>query len=327
MNRKQALTLGAVGLSAVLAAPLVFAQQAGPGNKNILIICGTENNIYTACTSLDDVWLRNHLRLDMGHNVTTIAHNADAAEMLAAADAADLVIIPESVTSGQVGRKVVSTTTPIIQMESFLQDEFGFVNPEAPTVDPGTPDGVTLGQLEDAWEMLADIGLTIDIQYEVPAAPAGADAAAIAALAEDAYEAAVEAALEAAAAEIEKPLFGAIPDVTDLIIVDPTHPLAAGLSGRVTVYPIPAEMNWAMAETLAPGVHVVATLSGYPEAATIYYIPEGGELFDGTPAPGLRITLFVENSNAIGTHHRMTEDGHRLFDAAVTWALSEGAAM
>jgi hypothetical protein len=94
------------------------------------------------------------------------------------------------------------------------------------------------------------------------------------------------------------------------------------LSGRVTVHPIPAEINRASTKVMAPGVHVVATLADYPEAASIYFVPQGGDLFDGSAAPGLRITLFVENDNEIGTHHRMTDDGHRLFDAAVTFALT-----
>ena len=42
MNRKHALTLGAVGLSIALAAPPAFGQQAAPGNMNVLIVCGTK---------------------------------------------------------------------------------------------------------------------------------------------------------------------------------------------------------------------------------------------------------------------------------------------
>lgn len=274
MNWKHALTLGAVGLSIVLSAPLVFAQQAAPGNKNILIICGDENGTYLNCTSIDDVWLRNHLRLDLGHYVTMMPHDAEEAEMLAAANAADLVILPESLNSNDVGTAIVSTPTPTINLESFLQDEFGFVDPEGVSVDPGTPEGGAGGTVEN---------------------PTG---------------------------EVDVGHFGATAGQTDIVIVDPAHPLAAGLSGRVTVYPIPAEINWAATEMMAPGVEVVATLTDFPEAASIYFVPQGGELFDGSAAPGLRMTLFVENNNDIGTLHRMTEDGHRLFDAAVNFALT-----
>jgi hypothetical protein len=104
--------------------------------------------------------------------------------------------------------------------------------------------------------------------------------------------------------------------------VDPSHPLAAGLTGRITVYSRPAEINWASNEVLASGVHSVAALPDYPEAQTIYFVLPGDSLFDGSPSPNLRISLFTENNNDIGTYHRMTEDGHRLFDAAINWALT-----
>ena len=40
------------------------------------------------------------------------------------------VIIVESVGSGTVGTKIVSTPTPVLTSEAFLQDEFGLVNPK-----------------------------------------------------------------------------------------------------------------------------------------------------------------------------------------------------
>src|SRR5688572_7816015 len=131
MTRKYPLTVAAVGLSILLSALLsaspAFMQQAGPGNKNILIICGDENGTTMLCTSIDDVTLKNRLEVSMGHRVKMMPHNVDATQMLAAANAADLVIIVESVNSATIGRKLVSTPTPILSSESFLQDEFGLV--------------------------------------------------------------------------------------------------------------------------------------------------------------------------------------------------------
>ena len=278
MNRKHALTLGAVGLSIALAAP-AFGQPTAPGNLNVLIVCGDENGTYAKCTSLDDRSLELHLRLDLGQQVTMMTDDTEAAEMRAAADAADLVIIPESVNSGAVGTKLIATSTPLINMEAFLQDEFQFVDPEGQSVDPGSPEGGAGGTIEE---------------------PTG---------------------------QVEVGHFGAIDGETDIVIVDPSHPLAAGLSGRVTVYTIPAEINWAVSEVLAPGVQSVAALPVYPEAQSIYFILPGGALFDGSPSPNLRISLFTENNNDLGTYHRMTEDGHRLFDASLNWALTYGSGM
>jgi len=278
MNRKHALTLGTVGLSIALAAP-AFGQPTAPGNLNVLIVCGDENGTYAKCTSLDDRSLELHLRLDLGQQVTMMTDDTEAAEMRAAADAADLVIIPESVNSGAVGTKLIATSTPLINMEAFLQDEFQFVDPEGQSVDPGSPEGGAGGTIEE---------------------PTG---------------------------QVEVGHFGAIDGETDIVIVDPSHPLAAGLSGRLTVYTLPAEINWAVTEVLASGVHSVAALPDYPEAQSIYFILPGDALFDGSPSPNLRISLFTENNNDLGTYHRMTEDGHRLFDAALNWALTYGSGM
>ena len=149
MNRKHALTLGAVGLSIALAPPLAFGQQAAPGNMNILIVCGDENGNYAKCTSLDDRSLELHLRLDLGHHVTMMPDDTEEAEMQAAADAADLIIIPESVTSNGVGTKLTATSMPVINMEAFLQDEFQFVDPDGVSVDPGSPEGGAGGTVEE----------------------------------------------------------------------------------------------------------------------------------------------------------------------------------
>ncbi len=279
MNRTHTLTLSAVGLSIALAAPPAFGQQPAPGNMNILIVCGDENGTYTKCTSLDDRSLELHLRLDLGHHVTMMPDDTDEAEMQAAADAVDLIIVPESVGSTAVSTKLTATSTPIINMEAFLQDELQFVDPDSQSVDPGSPEGGAGGTVEN---------------------PTG---------------------------EVEVGHFGSIPDETDIVIVDPSHPLAAGLSGRVTVYTIPAEINWAVSEVLAPGVHSVAALPDYPEAQSIYFILPGDALFDGSPSPNLRISLFTENNNDLGTYHRMTKDGHRLFDASLNWALTYGSGM
>lgn len=277
MNRRYAFVLAAVGLWIAPAPPPAFGQLAAPGNMSILIVCGDENRTYAKCTSLDDRFLELHLRLDLGHRVTMMPDTTGEAEMRAEADAADLVIIPESVISQAIGTKLTATSTPLINMEAFLQDEFQFVDPDGVTVDPGSPEGGAGGTVE---------------------APTG---------------------------QVDVGHFGAIADETDIVIVDPSHPLAAGLSGRVTVYTIPAEINWAANEVLAPGVRSVAALPDYPEAQSIYFILPGDPLFDGAPSPNLRISLFTENDNDIGTYHRMTEDGHRLFDAAINWALTYGS--
>ena len=151
-----------------------------------------------------------------------------------------------------------------------------------------------------------------------------------------AYTAARNAAIAKAVAGISAPSHGVTVDQLALVITNPDHPLAAGLSGRVQVYRVLREMNWGA--HLAPGAQVVATLApslaaagdaaanaatDYSGAAVIYFVPKGGALAEGATATGLRIQYFVENENGPGTYNLMTEDGFRLFDAAVKWALTQ----
>ena len=158
MTRKFPLIMAAVGLSILLSAPRAFAQQPAPapGNKHILMIVGDENGTSIVGTSIDDVALKNRLENNMGQHVQMMPHDTAAAEMLAAANAADLVIIVESVNSGSVGRKLVATTTPIVSSESFLQDEFGLVVPPYVPVDPGYPPLTTKRQFVPPKDMLAE---------------------------------------------------------------------------------------------------------------------------------------------------------------------------
>ena len=398
MTRKYPLTVAAVGLSILLSAsPAFFAvvQQAAPGNKNILIICGDENGTTMLCTSVDDVTLKNRLELNMGHHVKMMPHNVDATQMLAAANAADLVIIVESVNSNTIGKKLVATTTPILSSESFLQDEFGLVVPPFVPVDPGYPGGVTEAQLRSAAQLLQDAGLMLNIEVP-PAAPAAANAAPGATppagrganpagpganpagpatnpagpaanpagrganpggrganpagpgatpagrggipggRGANPYTAARNAAIAKAVAGTASPSHGVTVDQLYVVITNPNHPLAAGLSGRVQAYRVPREMNWGA--HLAPGAQVIATLAPSLEAAgdaaanaatdrsgaaVIYYVPKGGALAEGATAAGLRVQFFVENENGPGTYNLLTPEGFRLFDAAVTWALTQ----
>jgi len=378
MTRKHTLTIAAVGLSSLLAAPPASPQQAAPGHKTILMICGDENGTSTVCTSIDDIALKNRLEINMGHRVRMMPHTANAGDMLAAANAADLVIIVESVNSASIGTKLVSTPTPILSSESFLQDEFGLVVPPFVPVDPGYPGGPTEAQLRSAAQLLQNAGLMLAIEVP-PAAPAAAAGAAPQAPqpagpganpagpgvspggrganpagrganpggrggpggpggrgGNPAYTTARNAAIAKAVAGNSAPSHGVTVDQLAIVITNPNHPLAAGLSGRVQVYRVLREMNWGA--HLAPGAQVVATLApslaaagdaaanaatDYSGAAVIYFVPKGGALAEGATATGLRIQYFVENENGPGTYNLMTEDGFRLFDAAVKWALTQ----
>jgi hypothetical protein len=72
-------------------------------------------------------------------------------------------------------------------------------------------------------------------------------------------------------------------------IVEPAHPLAAGLSGRVPVYQGPSKLTWG-----EPGPDAVV-IAREPESAhpVLAVYDRGTTLADGTEAPAKRISLFL----------------------------------
>jgi hypothetical protein len=274
-------TAGAAGASADAGADVAPAiDGAGaPTGKNILMVVGDSNETNPVGsmgspkgTGPGDVFLKNRLQSVLGHKVTMLADTTAKPMLLQAANAADLVILCESLLSGNVLTALKPTTTPVLSYEAFLQDDMGLVDPSGkvfPTTaaggcDPGTPPACTYGTL------VAD----------------------------------------------------------HMTIVNPAHPLAAGLTGSVKLYTTPGnpatdpgglEVNWGK---VGPGAEIIATMTGFPTAATFYVYHKGATLFDGTKAAALRMQLWFEDDNATGTLNFSTPEGFKLFDNAVSYALT-----
>jgi hypothetical protein len=71
----------------------------------------------------------------MGHTVTYLDDDASAADTAAAAEAADLVFISESVGSAKVQNEITAVETPIVTCEAWAYEEMGLSA-------PGTGEGV-----------------------------------------------------------------------------------------------------------------------------------------------------------------------------------------
>jgi hypothetical protein len=99
---------------------------------------------------------------------------------------------------------------------------------------------------------------------------------------------------------------------TDLIINDPSHPLAAGLAGTVTVM-TPGQGLYGFGVPAA-GAVTVATLVGEDGRYSIFGYEHGAAMV-GLAAPARRVGWFVDKDAA----SRLTASGWALFDAAVKW--------
>lgn len=98
---------------------------------------------------------------------------------------------------------------------------------------------------------------------------------------------------------------------TSITIADPSHPLAAGRSGIVTV--ASSQVTFGLG-TPATSAAVVATINGTP--AIFAYTP-GQALTDGSAAPACRVALPYEFDSPAS----LTTDGRAFITAAASWSL------
>jgi hypothetical protein len=100
---------------------------------------------------------------------------------------------------------------------------------------------------------------------------------------------------------------------TQITIIAPGDPLAAGLTGNVTVYTKGDRLIWAAP---APAAKKIATIVGNAKEIAIFAYDAGAMMVGGFAAPAKRMGFFI---------HRNTDyspDGVKLFDAAVDYLLA-----
>jgi len=107
---------------------------------------------------------------------------------------------------------------------------------------------------------------------------------------------------------------GTIDNQTQINIVDPTSPLAAGFpAGPVTVTSAGATYS----QSTPTNAHVVATQVADPSNKMIYYYEKGEKGFNNFVMPARRLFFFFQDNTAASAN----ENGWKLFDAAVDWSL------
>ncbi len=103
---------------------------------------------------------------------------------------------------------------------------------------------------------------------------------------------------------------------TEISIVKPDHPLAAGLTGDVQIHYEPFRLTYGVPSKDAI---VVATVKGEPNKATIFAYEKGSKNILGETVPA-RSAFFFTN---LGTQMKenATDEFWKLFDAEVLWAI------
>lgn len=108
--------------------------------------------------------------------------------------------------------------------------------------------------------------------------------------------------------------YGSTFNQTAVTIADGAPSLAGGLSGSVTITATPSELGWAQPSASAV---IAATMADDPTHAMLFGYPAGAAM-PGLTAPARRVGFAIRETAAAN----LTDDGLVLFDAAVTYALS-----
>jgi hypothetical protein len=100
---------------------------------------------------------------------------------------------------------------------------------------------------------------------------------------------------------------------TQVGIINPGHPLAANMSGSVTVMTASSTFSWGKPNANA------ATIATQPNDATrsVIFAYESGSTMPGLVAPARRVALFLSDT----TPAAVNDNGWALFDAAIRWAV------
>jgi cysteine-rich repeat protein len=102
-------------------------------------------------------------------------------------------------------------------------------------------------------------------------------------------------------------------NVSQLVFTDPPHPLAAGMMGSVMVAGGAQAATWG---NPAPAALRIAAIPNQPNQIAVFGYPTGA-MMSGMAAPARRVGFFAGDAMA----DNMNDNGWKLFDAAVDWAV------
>ncbi|MDA1273645.1 MAG: hypothetical protein O2960_06280 [Verrucomicrobia bacterium] len=105
----------------------------------------------------------------------------------------------------------------------------------------------------------------------------------------------------------------------ELEIVNPSHPLAAGLSGFVTIVNDLDTFSWGLPGDAAIKI---AQIPDDPTKFPLYACEAGAAMFNGFAAPARRVMLPMGDAS----FEMFTEEGLKRFDDAIEWAANLSSA-
>jgi hypothetical protein len=114
--------------------------------------------------------------------------------------------------------------------------------------------------------------------------------------------------------------YGTIAGQTQVTITNPTHPMAAGLSGNVAVTTSAQTLSWGRPN--ANAVSVAKVLGDTTNPRQVIFGYDKGAVMPGLTAPARRVGFLLEDATA----GALAANGGALFDAAVQWVVAPSGA-
>jgi hypothetical protein len=114
--------------------------------------------------------------------------------------------------------------------------------------------------------------------------------------------------------------FGQAEGVKTIQIMDNKHPLAAGLKDTVAIYKEDGRISYGLHPGKEAAIIAEYPTSGDNKKVTIFAYEKGARNISNTVVPARQVFFSLPS----GEEPKLTDDGWKLFDAAIEWAALNG---
>jgi hypothetical protein len=114
--------------------------------------------------------------------------------------------------------------------------------------------------------------------------------------------------------------FGEAAEIKTYQIRDSKHPLAAGLKDTIAIYKESGKVSYSQSPSKEAVIIAENPVNGNNKQYTMFAYEKGAKNIMGDPVPARQVFFSLPN----GQEANLTDDGWKLFDAAIQWAAQNG---
>lgn len=114
--------------------------------------------------------------------------------------------------------------------------------------------------------------------------------------------------------------FGETSEVRTNVIRDSKHPIAAGLKDTIAIYKEDGKLSYSQSPSKEATIIAENPVNGNNKQYTVFAYEKGAKNILGDPVPARQVFF----SLPAGQEPNLTDNGWKLFDAAIQWAAQNG---